>query len=175
MSEFAQPIEFSEQDRFWMQQALIEAEQALLYEEVPVGAVIVHENQIIGRGYNCPIRTSDPTAHAEIQAIRNACNRLENYRLPENSVLYVTLEPCTQCVGALIHARIAKVIFAAKEPRAGSLVSARQLLKQGFYNHYFDYWGGCLEAESAKMLKDFFRNRRLTAKSNCIGNKNDEI
>lgn len=151
---------FDAQDVYWMQQALAQAQLAQSLGEVPVGAVIVHENQIIGQGYNCPIQSHDPTAHAEIQAIRQACRSLNNYRLPEQSTLYVTLEPCTQCVGALIHARIGHVVFAALEPRAGSLCSARQLLTQGFYNHYFTYQGGCLAQESKQLLQNFFRQRR---------------
>ncbi|WP_227515698.1 tRNA adenosine(34) deaminase TadA [Acinetobacter qingfengensis] len=155
---------FTQEDLFWMQQALQQAKIAQEQQEVPVGAVIVHEGQIIGQGFNCPITSHDPTAHAEIQAIRHACTQLKNYRLPEGSTLYVTLEPCTQCVGALIHARIGKVIFAAHEPRAGSLVSARQLLAQGFYNHYFDFVGGCREEESRLLLKQFFKLRRSIKK-----------
>lgn len=149
---------------YWMQQALAQAHLAQQQGEVPVGAVLVHDGQMIGQGYNCPITTHDPTAHAEIQAIRHACQQLKNYRLPENSTLYVTLEPCTQCVGALIHARVAKVVFAAYEPRAGALVSARQLLDQGFYNHYFQFMGGCLAEESGQLLKRFFKARRQQQK-----------
>lgn len=157
--------DFSQEDEFWMSEALLQAQLALTHQEVPVGAVLVHDGKIIGRGYNCPIQRCDPTAHAEIQAIRNACQSLQNYRLPENTTLYVTLEPCTQCVGALIHARVARVVFAAFEPRAGSLVSARQLLHQGFYNHYFEFVGGCLNIESRQLLKNFFKSRRVQKKS----------
>ncbi|GAA5003960.1 tRNA adenosine(34) deaminase TadA [Acinetobacter puyangensis] len=167
--------DFSPEDMDWMHQALAQAALALTHHEVPVGAVIVHDGQIIGRGYNCPILLSDPTAHAEVQAIRDACKNINNYRLPEDSTLYVTLEPCTQCVGALIHARISRVVFAAFEPRAGSLVSARQLLQQGFYNHYFAYQGGCLAQESGAMLKQFFKNRRAQAKSAKLDNPNSQI
>lgn len=156
---------FSEQDEQWMCLALEQAQYALHNQEVPVGAVLVHAGNVIGQGYNCPITTSDPTAHAEIEAIRHACKSLSNYRLPAETTLYVTLEPCTQCVGALIHARVGRVVFAAFEPRAGALVSARQLLENGFYNHYFSYQGGCLHDESAKMLKDFFRQRRMQQKN----------
>lgn len=154
------PPTWSLNDEKWMQLALQQAQQALVHNEVPVGAIIVCDEQVIGEGFNSPILSHDPTAHAEIQAIRHACQTIENYRLPENSTLYVTLEPCTQCVGALIHARVGRVVFAALEPRAGSLVSARQLLDQGFYNHYFTYVGGCLAAESGAMLKQFFKARR---------------
>ena len=95
------------------------------------------QNKLIGAGFNAPIGLSDPTAHAEIQAIRAACESLKNYRLPEDATLYVTLEPCTMCVGALVHARIKHVVFGTTEPKAGSLVSARQLLENGYYNHKF--------------------------------------
>ena len=150
-------------DLYWMAQALRLASHAASLGEVPVGAVLVHDGQLIGQGYNCPIAQHDPTAHAEIQAVRDACVQLKNYRLPERTTLYVTLEPCTQCVGALVHARVERVVFAAAEPRAGSLVSARQLMQQGFYNHYFSYTGGVLADESRQLLRDFFRQRRQTS------------
>ncbi|XID75895.1 tRNA adenosine(34) deaminase TadA [Alkanindiges sp. WGS2144] len=145
---------------YWMQQALELAQQAAQQGEVPVGAVLVHEQRIIGAGFNQPINRHDPTAHAEICAIRDACQRLQNYRLPPNTTLYVTLEPCTQCVGALIHARVQHVVFAAAEPRAGSLVSARQLMQSGFYNHFFSVEGGVLAEQSQQLLKQFFAARR---------------
>lgn len=147
-------------DEQWMRLALVQAKLAEAQGEVPVGAVIVHQGQVIGQGFNCPITTNDPTAHAEIQAIRHACLQLQNYRLPEGSTLYVTLEPCTQCVGALVHARISRVVFAATEPRAGSLISARQLMSDGFYNHFFAFEGGCLADQSAELLRQFFKARR---------------
>lgn len=143
-----------------MQQALQLAQQAASCGEVPVGAILVHDDQVIGSGFNQPIGLHDPTAHAEICAIRDACQRLQNYRLPLNTTLYVTLEPCTQCVGALIHARVHHVVFAASEPRAGSLVSARQLMKSGFYNHFFSFEGGILAEQSQQILKQFFAARR---------------
>lgn len=152
--------EFSEQDYHFMRLALRQAELAQQQDEVPVGAVLVHEQQVIAEAYNCPIHKHDPTAHAEIQAIRHACQHLQNYRLPEGCTLYVTLEPCTQCVGALIHARVGRVVFATPEPRAGALVSARKLLESGFYNHYFSYQGGCLAEQSQSLLKQFFKQRR---------------
>jgi tRNA(adenine34) deaminase len=149
----------------WMQHALRLASQAAAIGEVPVGAVLVHQGQMIGSGYNQPISSHDPTAHAEIVALRDACQRLKNYRLPDNTTLYVTLEPCTQCVGALVHARVTQVVYAATEPRAGSLVSARQLMQAGFFNHYFSYEGGILAEESRQILQDFFRQRRQKAKT----------
>lgn len=153
-------------DEQWMHLALAQAKLAEAQGEVPVGAVIVHQGQVIGVGFNCPISSNDPTAHAEIQAIRDACQNLQNYRLPEGSTLYVTLEPCTQCVGALVHARVSRVVFAATEPRAGSLVSARQLMNDGFYNHFFAFEGGCLAEQSAELLRQFFKARRQHSQAN---------
>ena len=152
----------------WMQQAL---QLARLYpDEIPVGAVLVHEGRIIGQGSNQPLGRCDPTAHAEIVALRHACQSLQNYRLPAGTSLFVTLEPCTMCVGALIHARVAHVYFGAYEPRAGSLVSARQLLQPqsaaaqdrgaDYYNHFFSFEGGILQPECAQVLTDFFRKKR---------------
>ena len=139
------------------------AQQAAELGEVPVGAVIVVDGVVIGEGYNQPIATHDPTAHAEVVAIRQATQKLQNYRL-ENSTLYVTLEPCTMCVGALIHARISRVVFATTEPKAGSLVSARKQLETGYYNHVFKFEGGLLADEASKQLSDFFRGRREAKK-----------
>lgn len=155
--------EWTEQDIVFMSRALALAQQAANMGEVPVGAVLVLDNQIIGEGYNQPIISHDPTAHAEIVAIRQAAQHLQNYRL-ENTILYVTLEPCTMCVGALVHARIAKVIFATTEPKAGSLVSARKQLETGYYNHLFSFEGGLLADEASKQLSDFFRGRREAKK-----------
>ncbi|MCG9481896.1 tRNA adenosine(34) deaminase TadA [Acinetobacter pittii] len=147
-------------DEYWMQLAYEQAELAAQKGEIPVGAVLVSENRLIGAGYNAPITLLDPTAHAEIQAIRAACSSLENYRLPEDTTLYVTLEPCTMCVGALVHARIKHVVFGTPEPKAGSLVSARQLLQQGYYNHRFTFQNGCLQEKCAQQLSHFFKQRR---------------
>ena len=154
---------FSEQDHQFMCQALALAQQAAELGEVPVGAVIVVDGVVIGEGYNQPIATYDPTAHAEVVAIRQSAQKLQNYRL-ENSTLYVTLEPCTMCVGALIHARISRVVFATTEPKAGSLVSARKQLETGYYNHVFKFEGGLLADEASKQLSDFFRGRREAKK-----------
>ncbi len=154
------PELFTTQDHIWMATALDLAKRAADLGEVPVGAILVHDGQIIGEGFNQPITQHDPTAHAEICALRDACQRLQNYRLPLDVTLYVTLEPCTQCVGAMIHGRVARVVFAAEEPRAGSLVSARQLLDNGFYNHRFSFVGGLMAEESASLLKSFFKARR---------------
>lgn len=151
-------------DEYWMQLAYEQAELAAQQGEIPVGAVVVSQNRVIGSGYNAPISLLDPTAHAEIQAIRAACLSLENYRLPEDATLYVTLEPCTMCVGALVHARIKHVVFGTTEPKAGSLVSARQLLQHGYYNHRFTFEHGCLQEKCAQQLSHFFKQRRKQKK-----------
>lgn len=158
-------------DEYWMQQAYAQAASAALKGEIPVGAVIVSQNQIIGSGFNAPITLNDPTAHAEIQAIRQACASLQNYRLPDDATLYVTLEPCTMCVGALVHARIKRVVFGTIEPKAGSLVSARQLLETGYYNHLFEFEAGCLQEQCAQQLSAFFKMRREQKRQQKIQEK----
>ena len=163
-------------DEYWMQQAIAQAAQAASIGEIPVGAIIVSQNQIIGSGFNAPISLNDPTAHAEIVAIRQACEQIKNYRLPEDATLYVTLEPCTMCVGALIHSRIQRVVFAALETKAGSLVSSRQLLDTGYYNHVFKFESGCLQIQCSEQLSDFFKMRREQKKLQKLQQKslNDE-
>ncbi len=147
-------------DEYWMQFALEQAQLAAEQGEVPVGAVIVSQNKVIGAGFNAPISLKDPSAHAEIQAIRQACSQIDNYRMPDDAVIYVTLEPCTMCVGALIHSRIKKVVFGALESKSGSLVSARRLLESGYYNHIFEYESGCMQDACSVQLSSFFKMRR---------------
>lgn len=154
---------FSEQDVVLMRRALALAAEGEAAGEVPVGAVLVQGGQVVGEGFNCPISTHDPTAHAEVVALRRAAASLQNYRL-ENTTLYVTLEPCTMCVGALVHARIDRVVFAASEPKAGSLISARRQLESGYYNHVFRFEAGLLAQEASEMLSAFFRKRRAASK-----------
>lgn len=154
---------FSAQDHDFMRQALTLAQAGELLGEVPVGAVVVKDGCVIGEGYNCPISRHDPTAHAEIVALRMAAAALGNYRL-DGATLYVSLEPCTMCVGALVHARVARVVFAAAEPKAGSLVSVRRQLESGYYNHVFAYQSGLLADEAGAMLSAFFRRRREAQK-----------
>lgn len=156
-----------------MQRALQLAHEGELLGEVPVGAVIVVNDVIVGEGFNQPISRHDPTAHAEVMALRDAAGKAGNYRL-ENSTLYVTLEPCTMCVGALVHARVARVVFAAAEPKSGSLVSARQQLDSGYYNHVFAFSGGLLAEAAGMMLSDFFRRRRAAQKSGMNGSESDD-
>lgn len=147
------------QDALFMGQALRLAEQGAALGEVPVGAVLVQEGEVIGRGYNSPIGLNDPSAHAEMQAIRDAATRLENYRLP-GTTLYVTLEPCHMCAGLIVHARVARVVFAAYEPRAGAVASQGEFFTQTFLNHRVEVQGGVLAEQSAQLLKSFFRARR---------------
>lgn len=151
-----------------MRRALELAHAGEALGEVPVGAVLVQDGVIIGEGFNAPITRHDPTAHAEVVALRAAAEFAGNYRL-ENTTLYVTLEPCTMCVGALVHARVARVVFAAAEPKAGSLVSARRQLESGYYNHVFVFEGGLLADEAGTMLSDFFRRRRAVRKAASSG------
>ena len=143
----------------WMLNALSLAAKAQGGGEVPVGAVVVFNNKIIGEGWNRSIGLHDPSAHAEIQAIRAACNSLANYRLP-GADLYVTLEPCPMCAGAIIHARINRVIYAAADPRTGAAQSAFQLLDSPKLNHRCEIVSGVMQEQASKMLKDFFRARR---------------
>jgi len=149
----------AEIDSTHMQHALRLARRARDAGEVPVGAVLVSGNTVIGEGCNSVISASDPTAHAEIVALRDASWRAGNYRHP-GATLYVTLEPCTMCIGALVHARVSTLVFAAREPRAGAVCSAAQLLAADFYNHRVHWREGLLAEDSAALLRDFFRARR---------------
>ena len=143
----------------WMLKALELAQQAQNSGEVPVGAIVVSNNELIGQGWNQPIKLHDPSAHAEIQAIRDACQQQENYRL-SNATLYVTLEPCAMCAGAIVHARLDSVVFAAHDPRTGAASSVFQLLDNKALNHQCEVISGIYADESATMLKAFFRARR---------------
>lgn len=146
-------------DREWMAKALLLAEQAGAAGEVPVGAVLVKDGVAIGEGWNQPISTCDPTAHAEVMALRDAASRLENYRLPETT-LYVTIEPCTMCVGAILHARVGRIIYGALEPRAGAVESQLCLTDMTHYNHKVEVVGGVLAKECSQLISDFFRKKR---------------
>jgi tRNA(adenine34) deaminase len=144
----------------YMRLALEEASSALTIGEVPVGAVVVVDGKVVGRGRNQPISTTDPTAHAEIVAIRASAAAVDNYRLP-GATLYVTIEPCLMCVGAMIHARIGLVVFGATEPRSGALVSAARAHETPGLNHRLETLGGVLEAECRAIIQQFFRTRRI--------------
>ena len=144
---------------FLMREALVQAKKALKKGEVPIGAVVVLGDEIIGRGYNQPITMKDPTAHAEIIALKEASNRLDNYRLNE-AIIYTTLEPCLMCAGALVHARIKKIIFAAQDTKSGVVVNNGGLIQSEFLNHKVSFEGGILEKQASKLLKDFFLEKR---------------
>jgi len=149
----------SEIDATLMHEALRLARQAGLQGEVPVGAVVVKDDRIVGRGYNAPIGSNDPTAHAEVRALRDAAATLENYRLG-GCTLYVTLEPCAMCAGAIMHARIARVVYGASDPKTGACGSVVDLFAESRLNHHTEVSGGVLAAEAAKQLSDFFADRR---------------
>lgn len=146
-------------DEYWMQQALLLAEQAAKSNEVPVGAIVVRDEQIIGQGFNQPIGLHDPTAHAEIQALRDAAKNMGNYRLVD-STMYVTIEPCSMCAGAIVHSRISRLVFGATEPKAGAVISQTQQLDGEHLNHKVQYQGGVCESECSTIVSDFFSRRR---------------
>ena len=146
-------------DLFFMQEALDEAKKGLAKGEVPVGAVLTFNNEIIAKGHNSPISSNDPSCHAEVNTIREAASILKNYRLEKTS-LYVTLEPCSMCCGLLIHSRIENLIFAALDPKSGAVMSNASLLDADFINHKVNYSQGPLARQSSELLKSFFRARR---------------
>ncbi|HET7299301.1 MAG TPA: tRNA adenosine(34) deaminase TadA [Oleiagrimonas sp.] len=161
MPESNDTTDFSVEDAAFMQQALRLAEHARDAEdEVPVGAVMVHEGKVIGEGWNRNITLTDPTAHAEIIALRQACQGVRNHRLPAASTLYVTLEPCSMCAMALVHARIARVVYAATDPKTGAAGSVFDTLVSERHNHRIVVQGGLLADEAGEMLRQFFRARR---------------
>jgi tRNA(adenine34) deaminase len=143
-----------------MREALVLAEDAAKAGEVPVGAVVVKDGEVIGRGYNRPIASADPTAHAEIVALREAAQKLGNYRLP-GCELYVTLEPCAMCVGAMVHARIERVIYGTRDPKTGACGSIVDLPALATFNHHGTFEGGVLAEECGRVLKRFFAGRRI--------------
>jgi len=151
-------------DEDFMRLALAQAQQAYALGEVPVGAVVVHHGQVIASGFNQPISSSDPSAHAEVVAIRQAAKQLNNYRLLD-CTLYVTVEPCTMCAGLLIHSRIARVVFGTSEPKAGAMGSALNLPAQPFYNHVLNVEGGVLAAQCSQLMSEFFAKRREQKKA----------
>jgi tRNA(adenine34) deaminase len=142
-----------------MHEALVLAEHAMQQQEVPVGAVVVFGDKIIGKGWNQPIANHDPSAHAEIMALRDAANAIGNYRLVDTT-LYVTLEPCLMCVGAILHARVKRLVFGAFDPKTGAAGSMFNMLEDNRHNHVVEVQGGVLEKPSAELLQTFFRQRR---------------
>ncbi len=147
------------EDEKWMRCAIIEANIAKDKGEVPVGSIIVQNNQIIAKAHNCPISKNDPTAHAEIEVLRKAGKKLLNYRLPKTT-LYVTLEPCAMCLGAMIHARIERVVFGASDPKSGVCSSTINHSTESIFNHQISVSGGVLEHECKNILQSFFKLRR---------------
>jgi tRNA(adenine34) deaminase len=146
-------------DEIWMEEALREAQRALALGEVPVGAIVVHDDKIIGRGCNRPISSKDPTAHAEILALREASQTIGNYRLLDCN-LYVTVEPCAMCSGAITHARIRRLIYGAEDPKARTVHSTLQVLNHPSLNHKVEVTSGVLAARCMDLLQTFFRERR---------------
>jgi tRNA(adenine34) deaminase len=146
-------------DDDYMSEALALAREAAAAGEVPVGAVVVKEGVVIGRGYNHPVAGRDPAAHAEIIALRDAAGRIGNYRLPE-CALYVTLEPCAMCAGAMMHARIARVVYGAADPKTGACGSVINLFAEKRLNHHATVTGGVLATEAGAVLQEFFSQRR---------------
>lgn len=142
-----------------MRQALELARIAAERGEVPVGAVLVREGQVIGEGSNRPIGNCDPSAHAEVVALRRAAEKEQNYRLP-GTTLYVTIEPCTMCFGTMMHARVARLVYGAREPRAGVIESQLQLSEADFFNHRIAVEGGVMAEEASGLVQEFFRGRR---------------
>jgi tRNA(adenine34) deaminase len=146
-------------DRQWMRRALALADHAADAGEVPVGAVLVGDGEELGAGWNAPVGSNDPTAHAEIMALRAAAAAAGNYRLP-GSTLYATMEPCPMCAGAIVQARVARVVYAARDQRWGAVESVFEILGSRRLNHHVECEGGLLAEESARRLKDFFEARR---------------
>src|SRR4051794_1927248 len=146
-------------DELWMEEALREAQRAMALGEVPVGAVVVHDGSVIGRGCNRPISSSDPTAHAEILALREAGHAIGNYRLLDCD-LYVTIEPCVMCAGAITHARVRRLIYGAEDAKAGAVHSMLQVLNHPKLNHQVEVTSGVLAARCMDLLQTFSRERR---------------
>jgi len=147
-----------------MQAAIEQAKLAGQINEVPVGAVVVLDGQIIGRGFNQPIAACDPSAHAEVMALRDAAKNIENYRLV-NADLYVTVEPCTRCSGAIVHSRLRRVIYGTTEPKAGVAQSQEQIFEKPYFNHEVDVIGGVLAQQCSDVIQAFFKRRREEKKA----------
>ena len=161
-------------DSTWMREAIAEARAAGEAGEVPIGAVIVHAGEIIARGQNRVLRDNDPTAHAEIVAMRAAARILNNYRLLDCD-LFVTLEPCAMCAGAMIHARVARLVYAATDPKAGAVTSVLQVLNHPRLNHQMAVESGLMGDEAGGLLREFFRERRAERASKPQGSTLDSI
>lgn len=162
MSEYStdpQQLEAEAMDLFWMQRAYELAQRAAAEGEVPVGALLIRDDEILAEGWNRPIAAQDPTAHAEINVLRTAAEHIGNYRLL-NTTLYVTLEPCVMCAGALIHARVSRVVYGAVEPKTGADGSVFNVLSDPRHNHQLEVVGGLMAEECSALLQKFFQERR---------------
>ncbi len=157
----------AEIDAQWMLQAMELAQRAEALGEVPVGALVVMDGEVIGEGWNHPISGCDPTAHAEIMALRDAAQQQQNYRL-SRATLYVTIEPCTMCAGAIIHSRVSRVVFAATEPKSGAVVSNSRVFDSPQMNHQVQYCGGVCAEQASAQIQAFFKRRRREKKENKI-------
>lgn len=149
----------SDNDELWMQEALRAAQRALEIGEVPVGAVVVHQGKVVGRGFNRNLADSDPTAHAEVVALREAGSALGNHRMADCAI-FVTIEPCAMCAGAMVHARIRTLVYGAEDPKAGAVHSAMHVLNHPALNHKIEVRRGILAGQCAELLQQFFRSRR---------------
>lgn len=150
---------FTPQDEMWMNKAIELAEKAASIDEVPVGAVLVLDDVMVGSGHNCPLSTVNPTAHAEMMAIKSGAEKIGNYRLL-NATLYVTLEPCLMCAGAMVHARIKRLVYGATEPKTGVISTWLQALDQPFLNHRIQHAGGLCAEKCGAILSQFFQAKR---------------
>lgn len=161
-------IVWSQEDDDWMHYAMALADKAGMADEVPVGAVLVRDGQVLGEGWNRPIGDHDPSAHAEIIALRNAGQQQGNYRLP-GSTLYVTIEPCLMCAGAIVHARVERLVFGAMEPKAGAVCSHYQVLSGEHLNHRVEVVAGVEAQACSDLISAFFKRRRLQKKADKKG------
>lgn len=161
----------NEQDEYWMRHCLVLANKAAAAGEVPVGALVVRDNILVAEGYNQPISCHDPCAHAEIEALRQAGSTLENYRLSD-CILYVSLEPCSMCAGAIVHSRISRLVYGAREPKAGVIDSQTQFFNSDFLNHRPAWSGGVLAAQASTQLSSFFKQRRMQKKADKLSGPN---
>jgi len=166
-------VEQRADDERWMQHALALAVKADQLNEVPVGAIVVRDGEVLGQGWNQPISACDPTAHAEILALRDAGQAVGNYRLP-GATLYVTIEPCTMCAGAIVHARIERVVYGATEPKAGAVKSNAKIFEQEQLNHRVIALGGVSEEESIAVIQAFFKRRRSEKKTQKKAQQREE-
>ena len=164
LTEITMEQSATEEDLMWMRHALTLADKAESIGEVPVGACVVLNGELIGEGFNTPITDNDPSAHAELRAVKEAASAVQNYRLID-ATLYVTLEPCSMCAGMLVHARVKRVVFGAKDAKTGAAGSVMNLLQHPALNHQLEVVSGVLADECANKLSDFFRKRRKEIKS----------